>query len=121
MAYKVVWEESAKRDVAETVEYLLEELCSRQAATNLLDKLERKRSIISVFPDSYPLAADPYLRRREYRSARADGYLVLYRVAERWVTMKDDEIVEHAGIGGCEGIVRISLLRHVREDWEERL
>ena len=121
MAYRVEWDEGAHADLDEILGYLCNVLFSNQAAETLLGRLEAIDAVQRTLPKSYPHAADPYLRRRGYRSARAGGYLVLYRIAEYWASIENDEVVEGAGIGGCEGIVRVAQLRHVSEDWEETL
>ena len=121
MAYEVVWEEKARKDVDNALDYLVESLHSPQAAARLLDRLERARGIIAALPASYPRVTDPYLRARGYRRAIAGNYLVIFRIAEQWANVGDRQLLEREGAGGCEGIIRIAHLRHMDGEWEAEL
>lgn len=117
MAYRVIWEESARHDVDETLEYLYGVLCSAQAVDSFLERLESAWQIIAALPESGTRIHQAYLRHRDYRKMSVGKYLLVYRVAEHWASIEDGEVNLGEGIDGRHGVVRIVHLRHVTEDW----
>lgn len=85
MAYDVVWSFSAERDRDRIVEYLLYDLASPQAASHVLDELDKKIVILSDDPKLFALSAEPRLARMGYRKYLFMRYVVLYRVEDRMV------------------------------------
>ena len=82
MAYNVVWSFSAERDRDRIVEYLLYDLASPQAASHVLDELDKMIVILSDNPKLFALSAESRMGYRKYLFMR---YVVLYRVEDRTV------------------------------------
>ena len=85
MAYDVVWSFSAERDRDRIVEYLLYDLASPQAASHVLDELDKMIVILSDNPKLFALSAESRLARMGYRKYLFMSYVVLYRVEDRTV------------------------------------
>ena len=85
MAYDVVWSFSAERDRDRIVEYLLYDLASPQAASHVLDELDKMIVILSDNPKLFALSAESRLARMGYRKYLFMRYVVLYRVEDRTV------------------------------------
>jgi plasmid stabilization system protein ParE len=47
------------------------------------------------------------------------SYLILYRVAEHRAVVEAGEVVEHAEVGGVEGIVEVVRIFHASEDYPD--
>ena len=78
MAYSVKVTASAEKDLDSIIGYIVNELCSRQAAVHLLDEIESTYRVLSETPLCYPACAQPLLRG--YRKITVMRYVILYRV-----------------------------------------
>jgi toxin ParE1/3/4 len=83
---KLCYLELAQSDMLDIVSYISNHLSAPQAATNLVDKLDRAISLL----ERYPFSGHPYIKKQkledEYRFLIVENYLVFYVV--------DDNVVE---------------------------
>ena len=66
----------AEEDLNEIVDYLLEH--SINAANNFIDELDSLEESLSMFPELGTLSRDTKLRRKGYRMAVINDYLLFY-------------------------------------------
>lgn len=77
---KVILAPGAKLQIAKTARYIKDELGLPQAANNLLDTIEDKISVLTVFPNAYPVDEKAsYLSGREIRTIPMKAHRLLYR------------------------------------------
>lgn len=78
---------SAENDLNSIVDYITLELCNPEAASCLLDKVEKAYDTLESLPKAFPFCDDEYLRTKGYRQVLLGNYLMIYRVED------GDEIV----------------------------
>ena len=77
---KIIFAPRAKLQIAKTARYIKDELGLPKAAKNLLDAIEDKASILTVFPNAYPVDEKAsYLSGREIRTISMKAHRLLYR------------------------------------------
>ena len=76
---------SAERDIAEAIEYLMQEEPS--AALIFLDAIDHAALQISEFPETGPLSRDKRLAAKGYRITIAGSYIMIYTIRDNivWV------------------------------------
>ena len=80
MRYRILFTETASRDLEEAVDHIDHILFNPEAADHLIACLEEEIRRISDFPERHPLTADPYLRDSGVRFAAVKNYLAFYTV-----------------------------------------
>ena len=79
MACRLLVTRSAEEDRDQIIEYLLNDLHSRQAAGHFLDEMEHALSRICDYPELCSLSQDEHLASLGYRCCRFMSYLLLYK------------------------------------------
>lgn len=97
MACDVVWSLAAEHDRDRTVEYLLYDLKSPQAAGHFLDELDRVVEQIGSNPELFAVSPEPRLSRLGYRKCLFMKYVALYKVED--------------------GIVKVARIFHTSQDY----
>ena len=86
--YNVVYLPTAKRQLADAVLYIAEELLSPDAAGNLLDEVDDRIRTLSEYPYRHPLYPSPYAIKHEIRFLPVKNYLVFYIILEEQKTVE---------------------------------
>lgn len=88
-SHKIIVAPRARKQIMETESYIREELGLPQAADEFLASIEDKFSVISMFPNAYPINEQAsHLSGQEIRSVSLKSHRLLYRV-------KADELEAH--------------------------
>lgn len=86
--YKLRYLELAQSDLLDIISYISNQLSAPQAATNLLNKLDKEISRLERFP----LSGHPYTNKQklneEYRMLVVENYLVFYVVYDNIVEIR---------------------------------
>ena len=82
MACKLVVSELANGDLDEIIYYIVNDLKSSIAASNLLDEIEMCYGNIKANPLMYARCTDGRLEKQGYRKAVINNYLLIYRFDE---------------------------------------
>lgn len=83
--YKLNISPKAKDDLVEIKEYISQELCNPQAASNIISKLMRKIRILSDYPKVGTQLGSVIDIQSEYRFIVCDNYLIFYRYEDQAV------------------------------------
>lgn len=73
----------ANKDLTEIYRYISEELFSRNAAIDLLNRIETNIMRLKYFPHSGSYLSDEFLRNKGYRKIIINNYIVFYIVFEQ--------------------------------------
>ncbi len=73
----VAWTLPARKDLLNAVQYLIQEAQTRQAAANLLERVEAAAASLSAFPEMGRVVPEVGLPLRELI---VEGYRLVYRV-----------------------------------------
>ncbi len=77
---RIVFAPGAQRQIAQAARYIKDELGLPKAAKNLLDAIEDKASVLTAFPNAYPVDEKAsYLSGREIRTISMKAHRLLYR------------------------------------------
>lgn len=80
-SYKIVVAHQAQKQILDAESYVREELGLPKAADELLASIEDKFSVISMFPNAYPVNEQAsFLSGHEIRCASLKSHRLLYRV-----------------------------------------
>jgi plasmid stabilization system protein ParE len=112
MGYKVEITDKAAVDSEQIVGYLTDRLDNRHAALEFRRGIDAALRLMSTLPESLPPCSDAHLRVRGYRRASVGNYLVLCRVSEHRAVIEDGEVLDHAKVGGLEGVVQVVRVLH---------
>ena len=82
MKYKVIIIESAKRDLKEIVDYIIDASCDINTAKKFAEKLKEKCLSLELFPNVGSLSKDHILKTRGFRFVSYKNYLIYYLVDE---------------------------------------
>ncbi len=82
MGCKLIVSELADRDLNEIIGYIMYDLKSPDAATNLLDEIEACYDNLKTNPLMYAKCSDMRLAKAGYRKALIKNYLLIYRFEE---------------------------------------
>ena len=82
MAYKIVFTQTAKAAQKRYLEYLLFDLRNPQAATNVLNDMEKTINAIRIGAESYSLCSDSDLQTKNLRKfhLKHHSYKIYYKV-----------------------------------------
>ena len=83
MVYSLKITELANQELAEIVQYIAAELSNPDAASRLLDDVDRCYSNLLENPLMYEACRDDRLAKTGYRRAVIKNYVMVYRVDER--------------------------------------
>ena len=81
--YKVVITELANNDLEGIVSYILEELISPVAATNLLKEIEKAYEHLSTNPLIYEVCRDARLAKDGYHRVVIKNYVLIFKIDEK--------------------------------------
>lgn len=77
---RIIFAPGAQRQIARAARYIKDELGLPKATKNLLDTIEDKVSVLTVFPNAYPVDEKAsYLSGREIRTIHMKAHRLLYR------------------------------------------
>jgi len=82
MGFNVYFSEQAADDLAETIDYISNELCNPQAAERLYNAIDEKRELLREHPYMFPLYHDKKLSAEGYRFVAIGNFLMFYIVDE---------------------------------------
>lgn len=87
MLYKLIITERAEELLENLVYYLLYRIKNQQAASHLLDRVERIYDRLEDNPYQFPFCRDEYLASKEYREVVLPdmNYVIIFRIAENEV------------------------------------
>ena len=87
MEYKLVITETSKALLRKLVTYLSKELKSEQAATHLLNEVEKINNRLKDNPFQFPLCKDAFLQSKGYHLAVVAkmNYTIIFRVEKNTV------------------------------------
>ena len=90
MEYKVVLTSEAKTQFRKIIYYLLHELESPQAATNVADDFDETVDRLSSVAGSLKICDDEVLRAKEYRTIhfRRHKYLMIYSIHAQFLSFR---------------------------------
>ncbi len=80
--YKLKVTLSAQEDLNEIFFYISENMRAPMAAKKLMDEIENKIQLLSLFPYISPISIDAMLEQKGYHKLIVDNYIVLYLVDE---------------------------------------
>lgn len=80
MAYDYIITKPAKKDIDETINYISEQLCNKQAAKNLLEEIYNTLGKICVFPKSYPSCTNFFIDNINIRHAIIKNYYLVFEI-----------------------------------------
>lgn len=103
MVYKVQVTEVARLDLDDILQYLVEVLKNRTAASRLLSTFNEKISYLSTNPFMCELSRDPISQAKGYRRLLIKNYIAMYSVDQ------------------TAGIVNILRIFYGKRDWLELL
>ena len=83
MAYEVRVSEAADRDTDGILTYLVEELASPKSATDFVDALDKKYSLLEDHPYMFELSRNERLAQMGYRRFIVGNYVALYLVDDK--------------------------------------
>ena len=83
MKYKVIIIESAKRDINEIVDFIIDTSCDIKVAKKFVEKLKEKCLSLELFPNAGSLSKDHVLKTRGFRFVTYKNYLIYYLVDEK--------------------------------------
>jgi len=86
--YKLRYLKLAQSDLLDIVDYISNQLCNPQAATHLVDKLDKAICCLEQFPFSGHLYKNTQKLEDEYRILVVENYLVFYVVCENIVEIR---------------------------------
>jgi addiction module RelE/StbE family toxin len=88
MDCKLIVSEFANSDLDGIVEYIIKDLKSPNAASNLLDEIEKCYTHLRKNPLMYEKCTDARLKKDGYRKAVIKNYLLIYRFEEETKTVQ---------------------------------
>lgn len=80
MPSNLVFTQESARKTDSIVEYLMNELKSKQAAEHFLRDLEEAFSVVCSSPEIYAVSQEPRLKKEGYRPCLFMNYIALYRI-----------------------------------------
>ena len=80
--YKIVIEKFAKSDLIEIYNYIANTLVNKEAAINLLNRINNKFILLSLFPKSSPIINNEYVNKENLRKTTIDNYIIFYEINE---------------------------------------
>lgn len=80
--YRIIIEKYAQKDLKEIYDYITYTLLNKQAAIQLLNKINEKFDTISMFPKSAPLINNEHIKNKEIRKLLIDNYIAFYEIDE---------------------------------------
>lgn len=78
--YRIVIEKYAQKDMMDIYNYSINTLVNKDAAVKLLNKINEKFDMISLFPKSAPLINNEYVKNKNIRKLLIDNYIAFYEV-----------------------------------------
>ena len=87
MAYKHVFLPKAQDDYDGIVDYLVNELKSKQAARNFVDEFDHQVNLVCENPRLYALSRFKELSELGYHSFLINNYIALYRVFDEIIVI----------------------------------
>lgn len=87
MNYEIRITAKAQYDINQTADYIEFSLKNPQAATALLDEIDREISGLSQMPQRYALVSDKLLSAWGIRFIKVKNYLAFYTVSEETMTV----------------------------------
>ncbi len=87
MGYNLIVSEKADENIDNLVGYLINKLKNNQAASNLLDEIEKIYGRLQENPYQFPISQDKYLSFQGYHEAHLEkmSYHMVFRIADETV------------------------------------
>ena len=82
MDSKIIFTETAKNDLNGIMEYITIKLCNYTAANNLFNNIIKSLDTIALYPLSYPLVENDYIRNKYTRKVVINNYNLYYVVED---------------------------------------
>ena len=80
--YEIIIDQKVEKHIETIVKYIAYNLCNRQAALMLLEKIRESIDSLNIFPNSHSLVDREPWRSLGIRKVYAKSYVIYYRVYE---------------------------------------
>ena len=80
--YDIIIDQKVEKHIESIIKYVAYDLCNKQAALMLLNKIESSIDGLANFPNSHPLVDEEPWRSIRVRKVYAKSYIIYYRVYE---------------------------------------
>ena len=80
--YDIIIDQKVEKHIENIIKYIAYDLCNKQAALMLLNKIENSINGLANFPNSHPLVDREPWRSIGVRKMYAKSYIIYYRVYE---------------------------------------
>ena len=77
----------AKNDLENIFKYISIELANKTAAENLINIFKRRFNDLCIFPISYPLCSNEFIKYKTIRKLIVQKYIVFYKVEQKDVVI----------------------------------
>lgn len=90
MTYKIVITDKARKEFEKSIEYLIFEKNSDQAASSLIEDFENTKSYLKEFANSFKTIDNPELKKYFYRriNFRFHRYFIVYQIEKDLVIIE---------------------------------